>query len=147
MPTYTVWSQPTTISAEAKGRIAECITTAHHEEALAPRFLVQVIFNEIAPGSHFIGGKPAPQGQVWVRADIRSGRTKAQKEKLLLRLTSEIADILSIPATEMMVYLNDIPGANMTEYGRLLMEPGEEDAWFAELPADLQEHLHKLEEA
>ncbi|MHA2788811.1 tautomerase family protein [Corynebacterium sp. S7] len=147
MPTYTVWSKPNTISSEAKRRIAECITAAHHEEAKAPRFLVQVIFTEIAPDSHFLGGQPAPASQVWVRGDIRSGRATEQKEKLLLRLTNEIADILGIASTEMMVYLNDIQGANMTEYGRLLMEPGEEDAWFAKLPEELREHLRRLEES
>lgn len=147
MPTYTVWSTSGTIPAKVKGRIAEAITAAHHEVALAPRYLVQVLFNEVGAGSHFIGGKAAPEDQVWVRGDIRSGRTEEQKSELLLRLTVEIAEILDSPSTDVWVYLNDIPGSGMTEYGRLLMEPGEEDAWFGALPAQLKKRLAELEEA
>lgn len=141
MPTYTCWSQQSKLSATAKRRIAEAITDAHHELAKAPRYLVQVLFTEVEPASHFIGGRVAPDNQVWIRADIRSGRTHKQKEDLLLRLTQEVALILGLPREEVWVYINEIPGSNMTEYGHLLMEPGQEDAWFAALPEGLKERL------
>lgn len=146
MPTYTCWSQRIRLSREVKHRIAEAITDAHTELAKAPRYLVQVLFNEVEPDSHFIGGQPAPESQVWVRADIRSGRTEEQKEALLLRLTEEIALLIGIPDEEVWVYINEIPGRNMTEYGRLLLDPGQEDEWFNSLPEGLRERLQGLED-
>ncbi|ALC04547.1 4-oxalocrotonate tautomerase [Corynebacterium deserti GIMN1.010] len=146
MPTYTCWSRRIQISRESKHRIAEAITDAHHELAKAPKYLVQVLFNEVEPDSHFIGGHPAPDNQIWVHATIRAGRTKEQKDSLLLRLTEEIALILGIPKEVVWVYINEIPGGNMTEYGRLLLEPGQEDEWFASLPEALQERLTDLSE-
>lgn len=145
MPTYTCWSRRIRISREAKQRIAEAITDAHHEIARAPKYLVQVLFNEVEDEAYYIGGQPAPDNQVWVHATIRSGRSQEQKEELLLRLTSEIALILGIPKEDVWVYIVEIPGANMTEYGRLLMEPGEEEQWFASLPEGLQERLNDLD--
>lgn len=145
MPTYTCWSQRIRISREAKQRIAEAITDAHHEIALAPKYLVQVIFNEVEPDSYFIAAQSASENHIWVQATIRSGRTEKQKEELLLRLTQEIALILGIPNEEVWVYITEIPGSNMTEYGRLLMEPGEEEKWFNSLPEGLRERLTELE--
>lgn len=141
MPTYICRSQQGRIPREARARIAAAITDAHHHIARAPRYLVQVLFEEIAADSHFIGGHPAPVNQVWLRGEIRAGRSEAQKEQLLVRLTGEIAEILRIPAEEVWVYLGEIPGGNMTEYGHLLSEPGTEAAWFSALPAELQARL------
>ncbi|ANE02824.1 tautomerase family protein [Corynebacterium crudilactis] len=147
MPTYTCWSQRIRISREAKQRIAEAITDAHHEIAQAPKYLVQVIFNEVEPDSYFIGAQPSSENHMWIQATIRSGRTAEQKEELLLRLTGEVALILDIPNEEVWVYITEIPGANMTEYGRLLLEPGQEDAWFNSLPEGLRERLSELEDS
>lgn len=141
MPTYTCWSQGDWISREVKTRIAAAITDAHHHLAKAPRYLVQVFFQEVNADSHFIGGHPAPANQVWIRGEIRSGRTLEQKQALLARLTAEVAEILDIPTEEVWVYLAEIPGSNMTEYGHLLREPGEETAWFNDLPVQLQARL------
>jgi phenylpyruvate tautomerase PptA (4-oxalocrotonate tautomerase family) len=62
MPTYAC-------SAAAAGRltraqkveIVQRITAIHHVETGAPRYFVQVIFYNIAPGSHYIGGQSASQ--------------------------------------------------------------------------------------
>ena len=42
------------------------------------------------------------------------------------------------------VYLCDIPAANVAEYGRVLLPPGEEDAWFSSLPDAMRERLRPL---
>jgi phenylpyruvate tautomerase PptA (4-oxalocrotonate tautomerase family) len=129
------------VPLETRQTIATALMEIHHEVALAPRYFVQVLFVELAPGSLFLAGEPAPAGHVWIRADIRAGRTPEQKSELLARITAEIGRILDISPVQVWTYICDIPGPNIAEYGRPLPNPGEEEAWFAALPPDLQEHL------
>jgi hypothetical protein len=42
------------------------------------------------------------------------------------------------------VYLSDIPAANVIEYSRVLLPPGQEDAWFSSLPDAIRERLRPL---
>ncbi len=144
MPTYTCWSEAGIVSSEARARIATLLTEIHHEVAVAPRYFVQVLFADLAADSLFLAGQPAPAGHVWIRADIRAGRTEEQKRELLRRITEEVGSILGLPAEHVWVYVCDIPGPNIAEYGRALPNPGQEDAWFDQLPKDLQEQLAKL---
>lgn len=144
MPTYTCWSKAGVVSTEARARIATALTDIHYEVAAGPRYFVQVIFTELDPGAVFLAGQPAPEGHLWIRADIRAGRTEEQKTELLRRIVAEVSGITGIVAEQVWVYLNDVPGPNIAEYGRPLPNPGDEDDWFAALPKDLQARLKKL---
>lgn len=144
MPTYTCWSEPGVVAPEHRAAIATALTEIHHEVAVAPRYFVQVVFTELAAGSLFLAGHAATAGHLWIRADIRAGRTVEQKRALLGRITAEVGEILSLPPEEVWVYLCDIPGSNIAEHGRPLPDPGEEAAWFAALPEELQAKLAEL---
>jgi phenylpyruvate tautomerase PptA (4-oxalocrotonate tautomerase family) len=144
MPTYTCWATADTIGAGARRKIVEALTEIHHEVAVAPRYFVQVVFNDLAPGSIYIAGQPADTGHLWIRADIRAGRTDKQKTTLLDRITTEVGQILDVAPEEVWVYICDIPGGNIAEYGRALPNPGEEDQWFDALPNGLQHRLEPL---
>ncbi len=144
MPTYTCWSEPGVVAPEAKALIAKALTEIHHEVAVAPRYFVQVVFAELQANSIFIAGRPAPPAHLWVRADIRAGRSPAQKHELLERITKEIGQLIGAGPEDVWVYINDIPGSNIAEYGRDLPEPGQEAAWFAALPPAMQETLGPL---
>jgi phenylpyruvate tautomerase PptA (4-oxalocrotonate tautomerase family) len=141
MPTYVCTSLSGRLSADQRARISRCLTEIHHEVAIAPRYFVQVIFSDLAPHSHFIAGQEAPAGHIWIRADIRSGRTEDQKAKMLTRIVAEVSDIAGSSKEEVWVYLSDIPGQSVAEFGHILPSPGGEEAWFAKLPPDLQERL------
>src|SRR6266403_2121688 len=93
MPTYVCYTAADRLTAEQRSRIATAITTAHSEEALAPRYLVQVMFQEFGSSQNYIGGAPVPSRQFWVRGDIRSGRTDAQRTRLQLRIAQEVGEI------------------------------------------------------
>ena len=82
MPTY-AFTTARPLTAAQRGALVESVTAIHAVEATAPRYFVQVVFHRVEPGSIFIGGEPASPDHVWVRADIRSGRTPAQKSKML----------------------------------------------------------------
>lgn len=144
MPTYNCWSRAGQISAGQRKEIAKRITQIHHDVSSAPRYFVQVIFNDVAEHSHFIAGEAADQSHIWIRADIRSGRSVEQKSQLLNRILDDVSAITKASKENIWVYISDIPGPSVAEYGHILPEPGGEDAWFANLPADLQEKLRAL---
>jgi len=144
MPTYACYAAAGRVTPAQKLEIVQSITTIHHEETGAPRYLVQVIFCDIAPGNHYIGGQMAPAGQIWIRGDIRDGRTEVQKRRIVSRILKDVSRASKIADDEVWVYLSDIPAHNIAEYGRVLSAPGEEVAWFAALPQALRERLAPL---
>lgn len=141
MPTYVCWTRTGQLSAEQRQRIAKSITEIHHEVALAPRYLVQVIFNELTAHSHYVGGLEAEPNHIWIRTDIRAGRTPEQKSRLMARIVDDVCAIADVSRENVWVYISDIPGPSVVEYGHILPQPGEEEAWFAKLPHALQEKL------
>ena len=144
MPTYACSTAAGRLTPVQKLEIVRSITAIHHEETGAPRYFVQVIFYDVAPGSHFIGGLAAPVTQMWIRGDIRDGRTQEQKKQMLSRILQEVSKATGIAEDEVWVYLSDMPAHNMAEYGRVLPVPGAENAWFETLPAALREWLEPL---
>ncbi len=144
MPTYACSAAAGRLTPAQKVEVVQSITAIHHEETGAPRYLVQVIFYDIAPGNHYIGGQWAPAGQIWIRGDIRDGRTEEQKSRMISRILQEVSRTSEIAEDEVWVYLSDIPAHNIAEYGRVLPAPGGENAWFATLPAALRERLGPL---
>ena len=117
------------------------MTTIHPEETTAPRYFVQVVLYRVEPGSIFIGGEAASPDHVWVRADIRSGRTNEVKSKILQRIMRETSEILGISEQAVWVYLSDIPAEGVLEFGNVLPQPGGEAQWLAALPSALREKL------
>jgi phenylpyruvate tautomerase PptA (4-oxalocrotonate tautomerase family) len=124
MPTYVCSTAAGRLTPTQKTDIVRCITTVHHEEVDAPRYLVQVIFCEVASGNHYIAGEPARPDQIWIRGDLRGGRTEEQKGKILRRILQGVAKFAAAAAEEAVwVYLSDIPATNISEYGRILPLP------------------------
>ena len=144
MPTYVCSAAIERLTPVQKAEIVRSITTIHHEETGAPRYLVQVIFYDLAPDSHYVAGQLAPADQIWVRGDIRGGRTNEQKSQMLHRIMQDVGKASGAAEETVWVYLSEIPAENIAEYGRVLLPPGSEDAWFATLPDALREKLRSL---
>lgn len=140
MPTY-AFSTAKQLTAEQRAQLAESVTAIHQMEANAPRYFVQVVIYQVEPGSMFIGGEAASPDHIWVRADIRSGRSKEQKARILLRVMQETSDILKISRESVWVYVSDIPAHGVLEFGNILPEPGGEEQWLASLPRILRDKL------
>ncbi len=140
MPTY-AFSTAKDLTADQRSKIVESITSIHLEETGAPRYFVQVVFYHLSEGSHFIGGAAASTDQIWVRADIRAGRTPEVKRKILRRILRETSAILRISEEMVWAYISDIPGESVAEFGAILPPPGGEEKWFASLPDALREKL------
>jgi phenylpyruvate tautomerase PptA (4-oxalocrotonate tautomerase family) len=142
MPTY-AFSTARDLTAEQRAKLVESVTSIHQVEAHAPRYFVQVVFYKVEPGAMFIGGEAAPTDHIWVRADIRSGRTNEQKAKLLQRIMRETSDILAISEQCVWVYISDIPAQGVLEFGNVLPEPGGQEQWLASLPGTLRDKLKR----
>jgi phenylpyruvate tautomerase PptA (4-oxalocrotonate tautomerase family) len=143
MPTYVCFASVDRLTPGQKEKIAKAITQVHSEEAVAPRYLVQVVFQSLLPTQHFVGGEPGPQGQIWIRGDIRAGRTEAQRTRLQLRLAKEVGTIAGSSPDDLWIYLNEMQPSNMMEFGHLLPGPGDEGKWFLTLPEALRDRLGK----
>ncbi len=144
MPTYICSARDGLLTKDQKAQIAEEITRVHNEVTGAPRFFVQVLFNDLKPGSQFIGGVRRSVDQVWISGDIRAGRNQHDKGKLRLDILRGFSRISGVPEVDVWVYLNELPARNMAEFGQMLPEPGGEEAWIAALPQALQDRLRKL---
>jgi phenylpyruvate tautomerase PptA (4-oxalocrotonate tautomerase family) len=144
MPLYACTSTLGRLTPAQKTEIAGTITTIYHEETGAPGYLVQVIFYDIAPGNHYLAGRPAPEDEICIRCDTRSGKTSIEKSQMLRRITQGVARVSGVPEDAVSVLLCELPLANMAEYGRNAPAPGEEDAWFSSLPDALQARLKAL---
>jgi phenylpyruvate tautomerase PptA (4-oxalocrotonate tautomerase family) len=144
MPTYVCTATAGRLTPAQKAEIVDSITTIHHEETGAARYFVLVIFQDVAPGSCYLGNRPAPADQIWIRGDIRAGRTSEQKNRMLRRIMQDVGRASGAAEDAVWVYLSDLPAENLTEYGRILPSPGQEDAWFSSLSDALQERLKAL---
>lgn len=143
MPTY-AFSTAKKLTAEQRSKLVESITAIHSEETGAPRYFVQVIFYDLAALSHFVGGEAASADHIWVRAEMRSGRTPEVKARILRRIMRETSQILRISQEIVWVYIQDIPGESVAEYGAILPKPGGEAEWLAALPSALREKLQAI---
>jgi phenylpyruvate tautomerase PptA (4-oxalocrotonate tautomerase family) len=145
MPTYICTAKDGSLTTDKKARIAAEITRVHNEVTGAPRFFVQVLFNDLKAGNQFIGGAPPASRQMWIHGDIRTGRSEQDKARLLLLdILRGFSRISGVPEVDVWVYLNEVPAKNMAEFGRILPEPGGEEAWMAALPQAEQNRLRKI---
>jgi phenylpyruvate tautomerase PptA (4-oxalocrotonate tautomerase family) len=144
MPTYFVCAPAQSVSTKDKQEIARSITHIHSAATGAQGFFAQVIFQETAPGNHFMGGAPVTSNGVFVYGHIRAGRTPEQKKRLLRGIVDAIATTMKIEQRHIWAYLNELPHFQMVEYGHLLPEPGGEADWLLSLPAEDQNYLRTI---
>jgi phenylpyruvate tautomerase PptA (4-oxalocrotonate tautomerase family) len=143
MPTYVCSVLENSVDDHQKGAIAEAIARIHSEETGAPIFFCQIVIEEKKPTNRFLGPSRA-SGQIWIRGDIRGGRTETQRTQMMLRMMEEVSRITGVKKEEIWVYVCNLAPTDMVEYGHVLPKPGEETAWFNGLPKPLQNHMIKL---
>jgi phenylpyruvate tautomerase PptA (4-oxalocrotonate tautomerase family) len=95
MPTYVCYAEADCLTPDQKTQIAKAITAAHSEEMAAPRYLVQVLFQEFKQADVFIGGQSTSDKQIWVRGDVRIARSDTQRLALQSRIATEVGQIAS----------------------------------------------------
>ncbi|MGN6388766.1 MAG: tautomerase family protein [Burkholderiaceae bacterium] len=147
MPTYRCTTPAGLLDAQQKAAIAREITRIHNAVTGAASFFAQVIFDEVAPGSYFVGGAPLAGEQVFVHGHIRGGRSAVDLKRLLKEMIDGVASASGLPRRAVWVYVTELPPARMAEYGYVLPEPGDEQDWLDSLPAEDRERMLRVGKA
>lgn len=145
MPTYVCHADRGSLSAGHKAALADRVTAVHRDATGAPASFVQVLFTELAPGDHFIGGRPVPAAGVHLHGHIREGRSPQVRRSLTEGLCDAVVAVTGLPADLVWVYVSEIPADQMVEFGRVLPPPGDEQKWIDALPAPVRERLRGLD--
>ena len=145
MPTYTVKYSNFKLSSKQKKLIANGITKTHSKFTGANTFFAQVLFQKNENSSHFMGGKPVKNKEIFLNGQIRAGRTLIIKKKLILGLREVLIQNTKLKKDFVWIYLEDLPPQQMIEYGEILPKSGEEKKWFKSLSISLRKRLKRLE--
>ncbi len=143
MPTYVCKVPPRLLSDDQKSRLARAIAQRHSEATGAPVFFVQVEIDESTERTRYLGGLPS-DAHIWIRADIRSGRSAEIRQRLMLSIMHDVSDITGVAERDIWVYVCNLDATDMVEFGHVLPAPGKEREWFEALPEDLQKYLETL---
>ena len=145
MPTYTVTNSNFNLTSNQQKKLAEGITKVHNVVTGANTYFAQVIFNKTKKNNHFMGGKRVKESSIFLLGQIRAGRTKKVKDKLISDLKDVLVKNSKLDETQVWVYINDLPPSQMIEYGAVLPNSGKEREWFYGLSSKLKSKLSKLE--
>ncbi len=145
MPTYTVTNSNFNLTSNQQKKLAEGITKVHNVVTGANTYFAQVIFNKTKKNNHFMGGKRVKESSIFLLGQIRAGRTKKVKDKLISELKDVLVKNSKLDETQVWVYINDLPPSQMIEYGAVLPNSGKEREWFSGLSFKLKSKLSKLE--
>ena len=145
MPTYTVTNSNFNLTSKQQKNLAEGITKVHNAVTGANTYFAQVIFNKTKKNNHFMGGKKDKEPSLFLLRQIRAGRPKKVKDKLISELKNILVKKSKLDETQVWAYIVDLPPSQMIEYGSVLPESGKEKEWFKNLPTKLKKKLLKLE--
>ena len=145
MPTYSVTNSNFTLTSKQQKKLAEGITKVHNVVTGANTYFAQVIFNKIKKDNHFMGGKKVKEPSLFLHGQIRAGRPKEIKDKLITDLKNILIENSKLDETQIWVYIVDLPPSQMIEYGAVLPESGKESEWFKNLSSKLKNKLSRIE--
>jgi phenylpyruvate tautomerase PptA (4-oxalocrotonate tautomerase family) len=123
MPLYRCTIAKGLTTYEQRSRIAQSITKTHCDVTGAPALFVHVMFIEDE------AGMLAGDTRAVVIGSIRSGRTDAQKERIVSEIKEAFARECDAGPNQTMAVTIDMPARWVMEGGAILPEPGEEAGW------------------
>jgi len=115
VPTYVVRARAETLIPGRRQRLAEQITEAHHRVTGAPRSLVQVVVEDLRGRDHFIGGRAAASGSVYVHGHVLAGRDEQVLAALAAGVRDAVVATSGVDEDLVWVYLSEIPPERMIE--------------------------------
>ena len=142
MPTYTVTNSNFNFTSKQQKNLAEGITKVHNVVTGANTYFAQVIFNKTKKNNHFMGGKKVREPSIFLLGQIRAGRPKKTKDRLISDLKNILVKKTKLDETQVWVYIVDLPPSQMIEYGAVLPESGKERQWFKSLSNKLKRKLY-----
>ena len=145
MPTYTVTNSNFNLTPKKQKDLAQGITKVHNVVTGANTYFAQVIFNKTKKNNHFMGGKKVKESSLFLLGQIRAGRPKKTKDRLISDLKNILVKKTKLDETQVWVYIIDLPPSQMIEYGAVLPESGKERQWFKSLSNKLKKKLSQME--
>ena len=145
MPTYTVTNSNFNLTSKQQKDLAQGITKVHNVITGANTYFAQVIFNKTNKNNHFMGGKKVKEPSLFLLGQIRAGRPKKIKDRLISDLKNILVKKTKLDETQVWVYIVDLPPSQMIEYGAVLPESGKELQWFKGLSNKLKKKLSQME--
>jgi phenylpyruvate tautomerase PptA (4-oxalocrotonate tautomerase family) len=129
MPVYTCTTTTETLTAEVKGALAREISRIHGEINHVPTTYVDVVFHELPADGIYTDGVPA--NPVLVNGWVRSGHPADETTRLATEIAAAVSRIADVEPNRVMMVIQNSPASGAVEGGRVLPEPGQEQAWIA----------------
>lgn len=129
MPIYTCTVAESTLSADTKSALAGEIARIHSSITHVPSTYVNVAFHELAADGLYADGVPARP--VLVTGWVREGHPDAVTTRLATEIATAVSRITAIPEERVLVVIQDSPARFDVDGGRVLPEPGHEQAWLS----------------
>src|ERR1700740_488048 len=129
MPVYTCTTTTSTLTADIKGALAQEISRIHAEINHVPSTYVNVVFHELPDGGIYTDGVPA--NPVLVSGWVRAGHEGAETTRLATEIAAAVSQIANVAVERVLVVIQSSPARFAVEGGRVLPEPGQEQAWLA----------------
>lgn len=144
MPTYHCVGPAGQLTDDVRAPVAAETARVHSKVTGAAGFFVQTYFTETAPHSHFLGGRLLDAPHLYVHGFVRSGRAPDVLASLVTELLTAISAVTGIAERSVWVYVSEIPGPQVAEWGHLLPHPGGEQAWMDSLPSEDRAAIDQL---
>jgi phenylpyruvate tautomerase PptA (4-oxalocrotonate tautomerase family) len=129
VPIYTCTTNDSTLTAETKAELAAEIASIHSSINHVPATYVNVVFHELAAGNVYTAGVPA--SPVLVSGWVREGHPEAETTRLATEIAAAVTRITHADAERVLVVMQSSPARFAIEGGRVLPEPGQEQAWIS----------------
>ena len=129
MPVYTCTTTTETLTADVKSALAQEISRIHAEINHVPSTYVNVVFHELPAGGIYTDGVPA--NPVLVNGWVRSGHPADKTTVLATEIAAAVSRIANVDPKRVMMVIQNSPASGAVEGGRVLPEPGQEQAWIA----------------
>ena len=129
MPIYTCTVAQSTFGADTKRALASEIARIHSSMIHVPSTYVNVAFHELAADGLYAGGEPAKP--VLVSGWVREGHPAKDTTRLATDIATAVTRICEIDAERVLVVIQPSRARFAVEDGRVLPEPGQEQAWLA----------------
>lgn len=137
MPVYQCYSPKGLLTASAKSKIAEEMTTMYCDATRAPASWVKVLFHELPEGECYTGGKATTQSLIL--GINRHGRSLETRRAMLRQLSQIWTRNSGQSEADLWISVTETDHTNVMEAGMFIPEPGHEHEWFEENGARLAE--------
>ena len=142
MPTYQIFVNENKLSALEKQAVAAAITDGHVAQTGAPKYYVQVIFQDVPKENRFICGRPFGE-YLWIHGDVRC-RTPEQNKALMLELIDRVSRVCAFDRNTIWCDLASVEPTNIVKFGVVFPPAGQEQAWYDALTPEVQAAIARL---